>query len=43
MNFRRLAGHVARMEEDRTALKILIRKHTEKRFLGRPRRMGGQF
>ena len=30
--------HVARMEEDRNAFKILIHKPAEKRHLGRPRR-----
>ena len=34
----RWAGHVARMEEGRSALKILSGKHTGKRRLGRPRR-----
>ena len=34
----RWAGHVARMEEDRGALKILTGKPTGKRPLGRPRR-----
>ena len=34
----RWAGHVARMEEDRIAFKLLIGKHTGKRPLGRPRR-----
>ena len=34
----RLAGHVARMEEGRSAFKILIRKPRGKRPLGRPRR-----
>ena len=34
----RWAGHVARMEEGRSALKILTGKPTEKRPLGRPRR-----
>ena len=34
----RWAGHVARMEEDRRAFKILTGKPTEKRPLGRPRR-----
>ena len=34
----RWAGHAARMEESRSALKILTGKHTEKRPLGRPRR-----
>ena len=33
----RCAGHVARMEEDRKAFKILTGKPTEKRLLGRPR------
>ena len=33
----RWAGHVARMVEDSSALKILIGKPTEKRPLGRPR------
>ena len=39
-NSRRLrwAGHVARMEEGRNALKILAGKHTGTRPLGRPRR-----
>jgi hypothetical protein len=32
------AGHVARMEEGRTAFKILTGKLTGKRPLGRPRR-----
>ena len=34
----RWAGHVARMEEGRSAFKILIGKPTGKRSLGRPRR-----
>ena len=34
----RWAGHVARMEESRSSLKILIGKPTGKRPLGRPRR-----
>ena len=34
----RLAGHVARMEEVRSAFKILTGKPTGKRPLGRPRR-----
>ena len=34
----RLPGHVARMEEGRTAFKILTGKPTEKRPLGKPRR-----
>ena len=34
----RWAGHVARMEEGRRALKILTGKLTGKRPLGRPRR-----
>ena len=34
----RWAGHVARMEEDMTALKILAGKPSGKRFLGRSRR-----
>ena len=34
----RWAGHVARMEEDRSAFKILTNKPTEKRPLRRPRR-----
>ena len=34
----RWAGHVARMEEGRSAFKILIGKPTGKRLLGRPRR-----
>ena len=33
----RWAGHVARMEEDRTVFKILTGKPTGKRPLGRPR------
>ena len=33
----RLAGHVARMEEGRSALNILTGKRTGKRHLGRPR------
>ena len=33
-----MAGHVARMEESRSAFKILTRKPTGKRPLGRPRR-----
>ena len=33
-----LAGHVARMEEGRSTLKILAVKPTGKRPLGRPRR-----
>ena len=39
-NTRRLrwAGHVARMEEGRSAFKILTVKPTGKRPLGRPRR-----
>ena len=32
------AGHVSRMEEDRSAFKILTGKPTGKRPLGRPRR-----
>ena len=32
------AGHVARMEEGRSAFKILTGKHSGKRPLGRPRR-----
>ena len=40
----RWAGHVARMEEGRSAFKILTRKPTGKRTLGRPRRrLGGQY
>ena len=35
---RRWAGHVARMEEGRSALKILAGKPTGNRPLGRPRR-----
>ena len=31
------AGHVARMEEDRTAFKILTGKSIERRSLGRPK------
>ena len=31
-------GHVARMEEGRSAFKILTGNHTEKRPLGKPRR-----
>ena len=34
----RLAGHVARMEEGRSAFKMLTGKPTGKRPLGRPRR-----
>ena len=34
----RWAGHVARMEEGRSAFKMFTGKRTEKRFLGRPRR-----
>ena len=34
----RWAGHVARMEESRSAFKILIGKSAGKRPLGRPRR-----
>ena len=34
----RWAGHVARMEEGRSAIKILIANLTGKRPLGRPRR-----
>ena len=34
----RLAGHVARMEEGRSAFKILTGKSKGKRPLGRPRR-----
>ena len=34
----RSPGHVARMEEGRSAFKILTGKHTEKTPLGRPRR-----
>ena len=34
----RWAGHVARIEESRSAFQILIGKPTEKRPLGRPRR-----
>ena len=34
----RWAGHVARMEEGRSAFKILTDKPTGKRPLGRPRR-----
>ena len=37
----RWAGHVARMEEGRSAFKILTGKPTGKRPLGRP--MGGQY
>ena len=39
-NYRRFrwTGHVARMEEGRSAFKILTGKPTGKRFLGRPRR-----
>ena len=35
----RWAGHVARMEEGRSAFKILTDKPTEKRPLGRPGQM----
>ena len=38
IKFRRWAAHVARMEEDRNAFKILKGKPTGKRPLGRPRR-----
>ena len=40
IKFRRLrwAGHIARMEEGRSAFKILTGKPTGKRPLGRPRR-----
>ena len=34
----RLAGHVGRMEEGRSAFKILTGNRTGKRPLGRPRR-----
>ena len=34
----RWAGHVTRMEEDRSAFKILMNKNTVTRALGRPRR-----
>ena len=34
----RLAGHVGRMEEGRSAFKILTGKPTGKRIFGRPRR-----
>ena len=34
----RWTGHVARMEEDRCAFKIVTGKRTGKRSLGRPRR-----
>ena len=34
----RWAGHVVRMEDGRSAFKILTGKHTGKRPLGRPRR-----
>ena len=34
----RWAGHVARMEEHRNAVKILTANPTGKRHLGRPRR-----
>ena len=34
----RWTRHVARMEEDRSAFKILTGKHIGKRLLGRPRR-----
>ena len=33
-----MSSHVARMEEDRSAFKILTGKPTGKRLLGRPRR-----
>ena len=40
----RCAGHIARMEEGRSALKILKVKFTGKRPLGWPRRRwGGQY
>ena len=40
IKYRRLrcAGHIARMEEGRSAFKILTRKPIGKRPLGRPRR-----
>ena len=34
-----MAGHVARMEEGRSAFKVLTGKSTGKRPLGRPRRI----
>ena len=34
----RWAGHVARMEQSRNALRVLVRKPESKRPLGRPRR-----
>ena len=37
----RWAGHVVRMEEGRSTLKILTGKPTGKRLLGRPRRRWG--
>ena len=39
----RLPGHVARMEEGRSAFKILKVKPTGKIPLGRPSLMGGQY
>ena len=39
----RWAGHVARMEESRSAFKILTCKPTRKRPLGRPRHRLGQY
>ena len=36
-NVVRWVGHVARMEEDRSAFKIVTGKPTSKRLLGRPR------
>ena len=35
---KRWAGHIAKMEEDRSAFKSLAGKPTGKRLLGRPRR-----
>ena len=45
INSRRLrwAGHVVRMEEGRSAFKILTGKPTGKRHLGRPRRRWEEF
>ena len=38
IKYTRCAGHVARMEEGRSAFKILTGKPSGKRSLGRPRR-----
>ena len=39
----RWPGHVARMEEGKSAFKIITGTPTGKRPLGRPRCMGGQY